>query len=284
VNTNREFEAFCRDRTSAVDAVTFAPVRTIINRVAHFDLIPAGDAWCQESFDGPFWVTAARDRPAVGIVFVQSYDGNTGTDDPASLGAGPTDTDLVYEGLSRIAADGVAAGAATLHAGSFFSVWRREVVKARLARGLPRHPAQIVLTRSGNVDVDRTRLFNVRDVPAYILTSRAGRERLARALHARPWVRALVADGADALLEQMKALFAHGLRTISCVGGRRTATALTDAGFIDDLYLTTTPLDGGEPHTPWYVGDRPPSLQRVLTKTWEEPDGVVRFEHFRVSR
>lgn len=281
---HREFAAFCRRKTALAGAAALPLLRTVINRATHFDLVPIGDAWCHERFDGPFWTSPAADRPAVSIVFVQSRDGNTATDDPASLGGGDTDTHLIYEGLSRIAADGVAVGAATLHPDSFFGVWRRELVDARIARGLPVHPAQIVLTRSGRVDVDGTRLFNVRDVPVYLLTSREGRERLARPLHARPWVCAIVADGPDALDHQMNELFSRGQHRISCVGGRRTASAFVDAGVAHDLYLTTSPRDGGAPHTPWYIGNRPPLLERVLAKTWEEPDGVVRFEHFVLRR
>jgi riboflavin biosynthesis pyrimidine reductase len=284
VTGDREFGMFCGRKTAAAGAARLAPIHTVINRASQFDLESNGDAWCRERFDGPFWTSAAADRPTVSIVFVQSYDGNTGTDDPASLGAGATDTHLIYEGLSRIAADGVAVGAATLHPQSFFSVWRRELVDARIARGLPGNPAQIVLTRRGRGDVDGIRLFNVRDVPVYVLTSYAGRERLAPALHARPWVQAIVADGPDALAQQVNELFNRGQRRISCVGGRAAASAFVDAGLVQDLYLTTSPLDGGDPHTPWYVGDRPPSLDRVLAKTWEEPEGIVRFEHFVLRR
>jgi riboflavin biosynthesis pyrimidine reductase len=284
VTALRAFAVFCARKTALAGAARLARICTVINRASRFDLEPVCDAWCRERFDGPFWASAASDRPAVSIVFAQSYDRNTGTGDPASLGAGATDTHLIYEGLSRVAADGVAVGAATLHPQSFFSVWRRELVDARIARGLPVHPAQIVLTRRGQVDVDGTLLFNVPGAPVFVLTSSAGRERLARALHARPWVQAIVADGPDALARQANELFDRGQHRISCVGGRATASAFMDAGLLQDLYLTTSPLDGGEPHTPWYVGDHPPSLGRVLAKTWEEPEGIVRFEHFVVGK
>jgi riboflavin biosynthesis pyrimidine reductase len=278
--SSREFAEFCARRTAAAAAATLSPLRTIINRAAQFDLEPVGDAWCHERFDGPFWTGTAADRPTVGLVFVQSHDGNTETHDPASLGAGETDTHLIYEGLSRIAVDGVAVGASTLHADSFFSVWRRELVDARLARGLPVHPAQIVLSRSGRVDVDGTRLFNVSDVPVFVLTSREGAERLARSLDARPWVHAIAADGPHALAQQVNELYRRGQRRISCVGGRRVASAFVDAGLVDDLYLTTSPCDGGVPRTPWYVGSRQPPFERVLAKSWEHIAGIVRFEHF----
>ena len=44
----------------------------------------------------------------------------------------------------------------------------------------------------------------------------------------------------------------HGLAQISVVGGRNAATALVDAGLIQDLCLTTTSRAGGEPGTPYY--------------------------------
>ena len=284
MNPNREFGAFADRKSSAACAATLASLRTVINRSSHFELISLGGAWSHERFDGPFWTSAPAARPSISIVFVQSYDGNTETDDPSSIGAGETDTHLIYEGLSRIAVDGVAVGASTLHADAFFGVWRRELVDDRLARGLPAHPAQIVLTRSGQVDVAGTRLFNVPGVPVFVLTSREGRQRLVRALDERPWVHAIVADGPDALGRQVVELFSRGQKSISCVGGRRTASAFVDAGLADDLYLTTSPRDGGVPHTPWYVGNCPPSLERVLAKSWEEPAGVVRFEHFVFRR
>ena len=46
----------------------------------------------------------------------------------------------------------------------------------------------------------------------------------------------------------------EGIQRISAIGGRFTATQLVDAGLIQDIYLTTTSLEGGEPGTPWYCG------------------------------
>jgi len=48
------------------------------------------------------------------LVFVQAADGNTVASDPALLGGGQTDKHIVYEGLSRVAADAVLAGARTV--------------------------------------------------------------------------------------------------------------------------------------------------------------------------
>ncbi len=72
-------------------------------------------------FDGLFYVSppAGRDVPSANLVFVQSRDGNTVTRDPSVLGGGEADTHLIYEGLSRVAADAVLAGARTIPAAAW---------------------------------------------------------------------------------------------------------------------------------------------------------------------
>ena len=81
------------------------------------------------------------------LVFVQSRDGNTVADNPSTLGGGDTDKHLVYEGLSRVDADAVLAGAATARSERMvFSVWHPELVALRCSLGHRRHPAQVVVT------------------------------------------------------------------------------------------------------------------------------------------
>src|SRR5437763_8011933 len=113
------------------------------------DATPIGNAWSRTMFDGPFYLSTApsRDLPATSLVFVQSLDGNTGANDPSTLGGGESDKHLIYEGLSRVAADAVMAGAETIRGGNLvLSIWRRELVELRASLGLPRHPLQIVAT------------------------------------------------------------------------------------------------------------------------------------------
>src|ERR1051326_4152530 len=126
--------------------VPLSAVRTIVDSSGGFAVDAIGDAWSSAAFDGPFYQTPARDGLSMGLVFVQSRDGNTGTRNPSSLGGGAVDEHLIYEGLSRVAADAVVVGAGTLHPNSFFSIWRPELIELRLSRGLPRHPAQVLLT------------------------------------------------------------------------------------------------------------------------------------------
>ena len=79
------------------------------------------------------------DLPAIDLVFVQSRDSNTVADNPSTLGGGDTDEHLVYEGLSRVDADAVLAGAATARSERMvFSIWHPELVALRCS--LPQAP------------------------------------------------------------------------------------------------------------------------------------------------
>src|SRR5205814_9312477 len=146
-----DFKRFSeRKEREAIDAA-IAPLVTEIDR-APADAIAIGNEWTRTLFDGSFYVSTPRsdDLPSTSLVFVQSHDGNTGARNPATLGGGNADAHLIYEGLSRVAADAVLAGADTIRGGHLvFSVWHPELVRLRAAPGLPPHPVQIVATLRG---------------------------------------------------------------------------------------------------------------------------------------
>jgi riboflavin biosynthesis pyrimidine reductase len=221
--------------------------------------------------------------PAISLVFVQSLDGNTGATNPDDLGGGPTDKHLIYEGISRVAADAVLAGAATA-AGrdAFFSVWHPELVRLRLQLGFPRHPAQIVLSQDGRLDMDRTLLFNVPDVPVFVLAGGACRDRCRTQVDERPWVTVIPIDpdGLAAAVDRLRG--DHRITRVSAIGGRRTASALLDAGLVQDLWLTTAPAAGGDPDTPFYVGQHPPSFDLMVRKQEQDTASPIVFEHLKV--
>ena len=146
---------------------------TVEDRSSEWPVTGIGNAWSREYFDGPFYLFAApRDRPAISLVFVQTRDGNTGASNPEDLGGGPTDKHLIYEGLSRVAADGVLAGASSVGHSVFFTVNHPELVALRLELGLPRHPAQMVISNDGNFDLS-ARVFTTPDVPVFLLAGDA---------------------------------------------------------------------------------------------------------------
>ena len=239
-----------------------------------------GNSWSRTLFDGPFYLSPAADpqRPACSLVFVQSADGNTVTRDPSSLGGGHTDLHLIYEGLSRVSADAVLAGAETVRGSRLvFSVWHPELVAMRAGMNLPRHPLQMVATRRG-LDLDRALLFNVPEIRVLLLTVKPAAQRMRDALSARPWITPVLMDSPDDPGGAFAEIRSMGVARISCIGGRTLARQLLRAGLVDDLYLTTGIRKGGEADTPLFDG--PSGGRLALRKHGTGVEQGVIFEHF----
>lgn len=238
-----------------------------------------GNEWSRAMFDGPFYLSPAPspNLPSTNLVFVQSKDGNTGAKDPSALGGGEADKHLIYEGLSRVAADAVMSGAETIRGGRIvLSTWHPELVALRASLGLPRHPIQIVATLRG-LDFDGI-MFNVPDLRVIILTVGECSELMITPVADRPWITTLTMPSADALPFAFRHLKAMGIERISCIGGRTLARQLIDAGLVQDLYLTTAPKAGGEPNTPIYPKALPGKV--IVRKRGTGADEGVTFEHF----
>jgi riboflavin biosynthesis pyrimidine reductase len=246
------------------------------------DVLPIGNDWTRQLFDGAFYVSRPPDarRPSCSLVFVRSADGNTGAPNPSTLGGGETDKHLIYEGLSRVAADAVMAGAGTAGGGRMiFSVWHPELVRLRAALGKPRHPVQIVATMKG-IDVAHEMLFNEPQVPIVLVTVRACRMLMGQELAARRWIKTIVLDDPREMPAAFEHLRSMGVDTISCIGGRTLAAGLIEAGLVQDVYLTTSPLNGGQPGTPMYP--KPLAAELVVRKTGTGGESGVVFEHLRL--
>jgi riboflavin biosynthesis pyrimidine reductase len=249
------FEDVVRRKTREALAAELPPLQTMETGATN-DLDTLGNLWTRRLFDGDFFISrpskATRDIPVTGLVFVQSSDGNTGARNPSSLGGGETDKHLIYEGLSRVAANGVLAGAETIRGSSvIFTVWHPELVELRAAAGLPRHPIQIVATLGG-LKFDKTLLLNVPELPVIVISTSTWVERMKEELAQRPWIRTIAMEQPDGLPGAFRRLRSMGIARISAVGGRTIGRAMIDAGLIQDLYLTTSPRPGGEPDTPLY--------------------------------
>lgn len=254
---------------------------TIEDRSAAYPVMPIGNAWSRKYYDGPFHVhTAPPDRPAVSLVFVQSRDRNTGASNPADLGGGPTDQCLIYEGLSRVVADAVLAGASSVGREVFFTVRHPELVSLRLSLGFPRHPKQMVISNDGHLDLS-SHVFTTPDVQVIVLAGAECRRVIAPQIRDRSWI--TIVPLAESLVETFKTLREeHGIGRISAVGGRVTATSLVDAGVVQDIYLSTSAIDAGEPNTPWYVGERPPRLETIVQKKEVTARSPLLFEHLAI--
>lgn len=271
------FEAFIDRKSRAAVAAEIPPYTTEIEQPLD-GMLTVGSAWIARLFDGPFYLSPLPERlPACHLVFVKSLDGNTGVRDPQTLGGGETDEHLIYEGLARVSADAVLAGSSTVRGGRIvFSVWHPEFVELRLTLGQPRHPVQIIATRRG-VPIDRELLYNIPSLRLILLTAPSGIAAVREALAERPWIMPIVVHTGRTLVDAFEELRGMGVQRISAVGGRTLAAELIDAGLVQDLYLTTSPIAGGEPGTPMYSGSL--DLQTFVRKRGTRHEAGVVFEH-----
>jgi len=276
------FDAFVARKTAEAQAATIDPFTTEID--CGDRLIGVGNAWSRRMFDGAFYMSQPPDPglPATNLVFVQSREGNTVAKNPATLGGGVADQHVVYEGLSRVAADAVLGGAATIRGGDLvLSVWRPELVELRESLGLPRHPAQMVATLQG-LDLTQGLMFNTAQLQVIVLTVPAGAAAMRHALRSRPWISLLEMQRDSDLVCAFRRLRELGIERLSCIGGRTLAGELIDAGLVQDLYLTTSPKSAGEPGSPMY--SKPLPSEVVVRKRGTGADAGVTFEHLRLNR
>jgi riboflavin biosynthesis pyrimidine reductase len=276
------FDTFGEQKIQEASASRIQTLTTVFHQKQETAVRGVGNAWSRLHYGGDFdLVVAPPSRTSLSLVFVQSQDGNTEATDPSVFGAGATDKHLIYEGLSRVAADAVLVGARTVHPEAFFSVWHPELIALRESLGLPRHPAQIVVSRRGQVDL-ASLLFNVPDVPVFLVGGERCFLRHAAALQARPWIRPILLADADLASSIDRLRLEHRIHRISAVGGRFTATRLVDDGLAQDLYLTTGPREGGVFDTPWYAGAVRPTLTVIAKKQWLDDGARAVFEHILI--
>ena len=276
------FKDFAARKEAEALAARLEPWTTVVDRHTP-DQLAIGNAWSRARFDGDFYLSPqpTRDVPATSLVFVQSRDGNTGSKNPSSLGGGELDKHVIYEGLSRVAADAVLCGAETLRGGDIgLSVWHPELVVLRRVLGLARHPIQIVATLRG-LPLDDGLMFNVPDLRVVILTVPGAVGVMQPALRTRPWIEMVVMKDRLDLAAAFRTLRTMGISRISAIGGRTIAAALADAGLVQDLYLSTSPTSAGEPNTP--LSPRLLAGALVVRKRGTGGDDGVVFEQRRVQ-
>ncbi|HEX3701795.1 MAG TPA: dihydrofolate reductase family protein [Vicinamibacterales bacterium] len=275
-----KLDEFAARKRAAAETAALDAWKTEVDR-HDADQIAIGNDWSRARFDGDFYLSpAAVERPSTSLVFVQSRNGNTGARDPTTLGGGEADKHLIYEGLSRAAADAVLAGAETIRGGGLLlSVWHPELIALRQSFGLPRHPVQIVATLSG-LPLDDGMLFNLPDVRVVLVTVASAADLMRDALSTRPWIETVRMNTPHDLAAAFHTLRRTGIERISAIGGRTLAAALLDAGLVQDVYLTTSARNGGEPDTP--LSRRPLDGKLIVRKHGSGADEGVRFEHLRL--
>lgn len=274
------FDDYCRARERAAATAVLPSYRTVAVDAQLGDFRAIGNDWSRRLFDGDFYRTSCKeDIPVTNLVFVQSRDGNTGADDPSTLGGGDTDKYLIYEGLSRVDADAVLSGATTARSDELvFSVWHPEMVALRRQLGRQRHPAQVIICSRSAPQIETALMFQEPEIPVFLVTSSDAASSLRLRVATRPWIQ--VIDGGQPLSMRaaMRELKARDIETVSAIGGRTAARALLREGVVDDLYLTTSAKAGGEPNTP--LLEKPIDAPAVVIKEGTGPEEGVRFVHY----
>ncbi len=178
-----------------------------------------------------------------GVVAIPSVPGSN-----ALIGA-DSDADRFVMGLLRACADAVLIGSGTLRA-SARGRWRPETVFAPAADlyaalrrdlGLGPSPRIALVTASGSIPLDHAVLA---DAPL-VLTTEKGAARLAGKLPDEVEVRALPGDDEVDIRAAAAALRESGHQRILSEAGPHLFGALVEAGLVDDLFVTLSPLLAG---------------------------------------
>jgi len=274
------FDEYCRARERAAAAAVLPPYRTVAVDVQLGDFHAIGNEWSRRLFDGNFYRTSSKeDIPVINLVFVESRDGNTGADDPSTLGGGDTDKHLIYEGLSRVDADAVLSGATTARSDELvFSVWHPEMVALRRQLGRRRHPAQVIVCSRSAPRIETALMFQEPEIPVFLVTSSDAASSLRLRVATRPWIQVIDGGQPLSMRSAMRELKQRGIETVSAIGGRTAARALLREGVVDDLYLTTAAKEGGEPNTP--LLEKRIDAPAAVIKEGTGPEEGVRFVHY----
>jgi riboflavin biosynthesis pyrimidine reductase len=282
------FEEYCARKTRESLEADIGGFETIQDDSSAFVLSGVGNAWTRRMFDGTFYVSATPATPGpavtprVNLVIVQSLEGNTEAPDPSILGGGETDKHLIYEGLSRVEVDAVLVGAKTANEKELvFSVWHPEIVSLRQDRGRSRHPIQVVVTERADLPLETALLYTTPSIAVVVITGTSGATALAHRVRGRPWIGVVDAGQPLSIRRGLQELSNLGVRAVSAIGGRRTATSLLREGLVSDLYVTTSSIRAGTPGTPFYEGP-PLRLDLVLEKRGRSREAGVRFHHWLV--
>jgi riboflavin biosynthesis pyrimidine reductase len=167
------------------------------------------------------------------VNFIESVDG-AATVDGRSGGLG-TDADHRIFELLRRTSDAVLVGAGTVRAEGYGALRVSDAsADWRVARGMPEHPVFVIV--SGSLDLDpASEIFTKAPVRPVIVTT-SGHDTSA-------FDADVIETGSEVDVSEMLAqLRARGLARILNEGGPSLFTSLLEAGVVDELRLTVSPL------------------------------------------
>ena len=202
---------------------------------------------------------APADRPYVIVNMVSSVDGRI-TVEGTERGLGsPRDQRLMRE--LRVHADVTLNGASTLRAsGTSSRLGDAALEDLRVARGKPRTPIATILSRTGDLPLNKL-FFTARDFEAVVYLSDDAPDDRVRAVEAtgRRLVRLPAADEIRTMLTHMHDDL--GARLLLVEGGPTINGQLFDLGCVDEFFLTLGGvIVNGNVLKPPVESDRAPSI------------------------
>lgn len=200
------------------------------------------------------------EAPRLYANFVSSLDGVValeGEEHSSQMISGKSEADRFVMGLLRACADAVLIGAGTLRAapgslwspGFIFPDATGEFAALRTDLGRTDEPRLVILTASGEVDPHH-RAF---EAGALVLSTEAGAANLGRRLPAASTVIALGDGRAIDFVDVTAALRSEGHDVLLSEGGPSLIGGLLQAGLLNELFLTVSPMlagrssEGGRP-------------------------------------
>lgn len=209
------------------------------------------------------WSPDPRSAPVVRANMICTLDGAaTGADGRSGSINGPADLRVFT--VLRALADVVLVGAGTVRAEGYRAPRTPPALReGRTERGQREHPALAVVSASG--DVPEAVLG---DEPAPWVFTTSDARHLPRLHDHLPADRLVVHDGSVDLARVTHALGDIGLHAVLTEGGPRLLGSLLEAGLVDELALTTSPLVVGGP-----------ARRIVETTGWLEPAGEAALVH-----
>lgn len=203
---------------------------------------------------------APLDRPWIFSNFVQSLDGIVSLRGLHGSGGSisQSEEDRWLMDLLRAHADAVLLGTKTLieerfymaggsgGRGPIFKIADPDLLKLREKLGRGRQ-VNIFVTTSAAMKLSDYRVFDGDVVDAYVVTTRAGADRLraqkhstARIIEAGEWPRVDLALAIRKIQQEL------GVRYLLCEGGPTLYGYMARAGFIDEKFVTVAPVEVGQ--------------------------------------
>ncbi len=186
----------------------------------------------------------APERPRVMLNMISTADGRASLGGRSGPISGRADRALFHE--LRSAADAVLVGAGTVRTERYGRIIRDAARRAlRVERGLSEEPLACIVSGRLALDGEIPLLGEPSAQVAILTASAASLPATAADVH---YVRTAVAGHLDlaAALGELSTRF--GVQSVLCEGGPHLAMQLLEAGLLDELFLSISPLlAGGEP-------------------------------------